>query len=159
MNIGEAARTSGLPAKTIRYYEDIGLISEARRTTGNYRAYTTSDVHTLPFIKRARSLGFSVERVEQLLGLWRDRDRSSAEVKRVALDHVAELQAKIAELEALRDTVKHLADHCDGDDRPDCPILRDLADPEESGWANGAGRANGARRGRAEVGEAGMEWD
>ncbi len=159
MNIGEAVRRSGLPAKTIRYYEDIGLIPEPRRTSGNYRAYTASDVHTLRFIKRARSLGFSVERVEQLLALWRDRGRSSAEVKRVALDHVAELQAKIAELEAMRNTVKHLADHCHGDDRPDCPILRDLADPEESASADGAGRPNGACRGPAEVGEAGMQWD
>ncbi|WP_448207068.1 Cu(I)-responsive transcriptional regulator [Azospirillum sp. sgz302134] len=127
MNIGEAAKASGVNAKLIRYYESIGLIPEAGRTAAGYRVYTASDVNVLRFIKRARTLGFSIDRIQTLVGLWQDRGRSSAEVKRIALDHVAELEAKIAELRAMSDTLKDLAHACHGDDRPDCPILRDLA--------------------------------
>jgi len=130
MNIGEAAKASGVNAKLIRYYESIGLIPEAGRTASGYRVYTPNDVNVLRFIKRARTLGFSIERIQLLVGLWQDRSRSSAEVKRVALDHVAELEAKIAELRAMSDTLKELANACHGDDRPDCPILRDLAHEE-----------------------------
>ncbi len=130
MNIGEAAKASGVNAKLIRYYESIGLIPEAGRTASGYRVYTSNDVNVLRFIKRARTLGFSIERIQLLVGLWQDRSRSSAEVKRVALDHVAELEAKIAELRAMSDTLKDLAQACHGDDRPDCPILRDLAHEE-----------------------------
>lgn len=127
MNIGDAAKASGVSAKLIRYYESIGLIPEAGRTASGYRVYTGNDVNVLRFIKRARTLGFSIERIQVLVGLWQDRNRPSAEVKRVALDHVAELEAKIAELRAMSDTLKDLANACHGDDRPDCPILRDLA--------------------------------
>ncbi len=127
MNIGEASKASGVGAKLIRYYESIGLIPEAGRTAAGYRVYSGNDVNVLRFIKRARTLGFSIERIQRLVGLWQDRNRPSAEVKRVALDHVAELEAKITELRAMSDTLKELANACHGDDRPDCPILRDLA--------------------------------
>ncbi|HLU62178.1 MAG TPA: Cu(I)-responsive transcriptional regulator [Gammaproteobacteria bacterium] len=127
-NIGEAAAASGVSARMIRHYERIGLIPPANRTFGNYRIYSDNDVHTLRFIGRARKLGFSVEQIELLLSLWQDRNRSSAEAKRLALEHVAELEAKIRELQGMRDALKTLADRCHGDDRPDCPILEDLAD-------------------------------
>ncbi|MGY0778769.1 Cu(I)-responsive transcriptional regulator [Azospirillum argentinense] len=130
MTIGDAAKASGVNAKLIRYYESIGLIPAAGRTAAGYRVYSSSDVNVLRFVKRARTLGFSIERIQILVGLWQDRSRSSAEVKRVALDHVAELEAKIAELRAMSDTLTHLAHACHGDERPDCPILRDL---EEGG--------------------------
>ena len=132
MNIGEAAKASGVNAKLIRYYESIGLIPEAGRTASGYRVYTPNDVNVLRFIKRARTLGFSIERIQTLVGLWQDRSRSSAEVKRVALEHVAELEAKIAELRTMSETLKHLAHACHGDDRPDCPILKDLAHEDEA---------------------------
>lgn len=127
MTIGDAAKASGVNAKLIRYYESIGLIPEAGRTASGYRVYSTNDVNVLRFIKRARTLGFGIERIEHLVGLWQDRSRCSSEVKRVALAHVAELEAKIAELQAMADTLKDLADACHGDDRPECPILKDLA--------------------------------
>lgn len=126
MNIGQAAKASGVNAKLIRYYEGIGLIREAERTASGYRAYTGSDVNMLRFIKRARTLGFSIERIQHLIGLWSDKGRASAEVKRVALDHVEELEAKIAEMQAMADALRELAAACHGDHRPDCPILRDL---------------------------------
>ena len=130
MNIGEAAKASGVNAKLIRYYESIGLIPEAGRTASGYRVYTANEVNVLRFIKRARTLGFSIERIQTLVGLWQDRQRASAEVKRVAMEHVDELDAKIAELRAMRDTLRHLAESCHGDDRPECPILRDLAEED-----------------------------
>jgi MerR family copper efflux transcriptional regulator len=126
MNIGEAARISGVPAKTIRYYEAAGLIGTADRTGGGYRVYTHADVFVLRFIKRARDLGFSIERIRRLLDLWQDKGRASRDVKRLALDHVAEITAKIAAMHTVRDAVQELADRCDGDDRPECPILHDL---------------------------------
>ena len=126
MNIGQAARASGVPAKTIRYYETAGLIATADRTGGGYRVYTQADVFVLRFIKRARDLGFSIERIRRLLDLWQDKSRASRDVKRLALDHVAEITAKIAAMRAVRDAVQELADKCDGDDRPECPILHDL---------------------------------
>lgn len=127
MTIGDAAKASGVSAKLIRYYESIGLIPEAGRTASGYRVYSANEVNVLRFIKRARTLGFGIERIQHLVGLWQDRTRCSAEVKRVALAHVAELEAKIAELQAMADTLTELADACHGDDRPECPILKDLA--------------------------------
>jgi MerR family transcriptional regulator, copper efflux regulator len=128
MNIGEAANASGVSAKTIRYYEAARLITPAHRTDGGYRVYTHADVVMLRFIKRARDLGFSIERIRRLVDLWQDKSRASADVKRLALDHIAEIKAKIAAMTSIRDTVQELADACEGDDRPECPILRDLED-------------------------------
>ncbi len=132
MNIGQAARFSGVSAKMIRYYEQIGLIPKAVRSDAGYRHYSVSDTHSLRFIRRARDLGFSVEQISELLVLWHDRDRASADVKAMALSHAAGLKAKIAELQAMAQTLEHLADHCHGNDRPDCPILADLAEPNAS---------------------------
>jgi MerR family transcriptional regulator, copper efflux regulator len=127
MNIGQAAAASGVSAKMIRYYESIGLIAAPARTEAGYRVYASDEVHTLRFVRRTRMLGFSIEEARELLALWRDRSRASADVKRVALQHVRDLEAKIAELQAMAGTLKHLARTCHGDDRPDCPILEDLA--------------------------------
>ena len=126
VNIGEAANASGVSAKTIRYYEAAGLIAAANRSAGGYRVYTQADVHVLRFIKRARDLSFSIERIRRLLDLWQDRNRASRDVKRLAVDHIAEIAAKIAAMSTVRNAVQELADQCDGDDRPECPILRDL---------------------------------
>ena len=126
MNIGQAARHSGLSAKMIRYYESIGLLRPAGRSDSGYRRYGEQDLHVLAFIKRSRDLGFSLEEVGKLLALWQDRERASADVKALALAHVDELNRKIAKLSALRDTLSDLVQHCQGDHRPDCPILRDL---------------------------------
>ena len=126
MNISEAARASGMSAKTIRYYEAAGLIATVERTGGGYRVYTQADVHVLRFIKRARDLGFSIDRIRRLLDLWHDKRRASRDVKRLALDDIAEIAAKIAAMSTVRDAVQELADKCEGDHRPECPILRDL---------------------------------
>ena len=126
MNIGEAARASGMSAKTIRYYETAGLIATAERTGGGYRVYTQADMHVLRFIKRARDLGFSIGRIRRLLDLWQDKSRASRDVKRLALDHIADIAAKIAGMSTVNDAVQELADKCEGNDRPECPILRDL---------------------------------
>lgn len=128
MNIGQAAKLSGISAKMIRYYEGIGLIPQAIRSNAGYRHYSSTEVHSLRFIRRARDLGFSVEQIAALLVLWRDRDRASADVKAMALSHAAGLKTKIAELQAMVLSLEHLADHCQGNDRPDCPILTDLAE-------------------------------
>jgi Cu(I)-responsive transcriptional regulator len=133
LNIGDTARASGVSAKMIRYYEDTGLIPPARRTTSGYRVYSDQDVHMLRFIRRARDLGFSVEGIRELLGLWRDRDRHSADVKRLALAHVSELRQKIRKLEDMASTLETLAACCHGNDRPDCPILRELEAPGPGG--------------------------
>lgn len=127
MNIGEAAKRSGVSAKMIRYYESIGLIEAPQRTQAQYRVYEADDVHTLRFVRRSRNLGFSLEETRALLALWRDKSRASADVKQLAMSHVRELEAKAAELQAMADTLRHLAEHCQGDARPDCPILSDLA--------------------------------
>lgn len=127
MNIGQAAKASGVTAKMIRYYETIGLITPADRTESNYRVYGTDDVHTLRFIKRARTLGFSMDETSALLGLWQDKSRASSDVKRIATDHITELEHKITELQEMADTLKHLVHCCSGDDRPNCPILTQLA--------------------------------
>lgn len=129
MNIGEASRASGVSAKMIRYYESIGLVACAQRTASGYRVYGHEEVHTLKFISRARDLGFSVAEMGELLALWRDQSRASADVKAIALRHVAELEEKARALQAMSRTLKHLADHCSGDHRPHCPILEDFAAP------------------------------
>ncbi|WP_312436842.1 Cu(I)-responsive transcriptional regulator [Achromobacter sp.] len=126
MNIGQAAKESGISAKMIRYYESIGLINPAVRTDSGYRVYSDHDVHTLRFVRRARDLGFSVEQMSELLALWQDRSRASADVKRIALEHVEELERKAEALREMAATLKHLAQHCHGDERPDCPILENL---------------------------------
>lgn len=129
MSIGEAASRSGVPPKTIRYYEEIGLIAPAERLENRYRAYDDNDIQMLRFIQRARSLGFSLKEVSELLALYRDRRRASKDVKQLALTHVAELDRKIAELKAIRNTIADLAARCHGDQRPECPILEELETP------------------------------
>ena len=126
MNIGQAATVTGVSAKMIRYYESIGLIGPAVRTDSGYRVYSDQDLHTLRFVRRARDLGFSVEQMNELLALWKDRSRASADVKRIALEHVEELERKAEALREMAATLKHLAQHCHGDERPDCPILENL---------------------------------
>ncbi len=126
MTIGDVADRTGLPAKTIRYYEDIGLIRPARDPNG-YRSFAETDVHKLAFLGRARALGFSVEDCRTLLALYEDETRNSADVKRVAEQHLARIEDKIAQLQSMRDTLTHLVRDCAGDSRPDCPILTDLA--------------------------------
>lgn len=126
MNIGEASHATGLPAKTIRYYEDIGLIKPARAGNG-YRDYDDKDVHRLAFIQRSRSLGFTIEECRSLLSLYEDKDRASSDVKALALEKITEIDRKLKELKSLRTTLKTLADHCHGDHRPDCPIIDEIA--------------------------------
>lgn len=125
-NIGQAAAASGVSAKMIRHYESIGVIPAPDRTFANYRIYSQNDIHTLQFVRRARVLGFSMKQIQTLLGLWQQH-RPSREVKRLALEHVRELEEKIREMEAMKRTLETLAEHCHGDHRPDCPILDDLA--------------------------------
>jgi Cu(I)-responsive transcriptional regulator len=127
MNIGQAAKLSGVSAKMIRHYEALGLVPKASRTQSGYRQYGANDVHTLRFIRRARDLGFGMGGIAALLELWQDRRRASETVKRVALAHVDELATRIEEMKAMKRTLEHLAAHCHGDERPDCPILDDLA--------------------------------
>ncbi|KAB2688461.1 Cu(I)-responsive transcriptional regulator [Brucella tritici] len=129
MNIGQAAKASGVSAKMIRYYEQNGLTPPADRTTSGYRDYSESDVHELRFIRRARDLGFSIAEIVELLGLWRDRSRQSADVKRLAENHVAAMEIKIREMQEMANTLKELASCCHGDDRPDCPIIERLEAP------------------------------
>ncbi len=127
MQIGAVAEKSGVPPKTIRYYESVGLIEQAGRTAAGYRVYDGRDIETLRFIQRARGLGFSVSEVADLLALWRDTKRHSAEVKGLAKAHVQDIDRKIAGLQGMRHTLTHLIERCHGDERPDCPILDDLA--------------------------------
>lgn len=127
MNIGQVAKLSDVSAKTIRYYESIGLIPKAARGENGYRDYSERDVEILRFIKRSRNLGFSVEDISNLLDLWQNKQRASADVKAVALKHIEEVENRIQELVSIRDTLKTLTECCLGDDRPDCPILQGLA--------------------------------
>ncbi|MEO1363575.1 MAG: Cu(I)-responsive transcriptional regulator [Pseudomonadota bacterium] len=126
MNISQASEATGLPAKTIRYYEEIGLIRPDRRANG-YRDFADTEVHKLRFLARARALGFGIDDCRSLLALWGDRARASADVRRIAHAHLAEIEAKITDLTAMRDTLSHLVVTCAGDDRPDCPILNTLS--------------------------------
>jgi MerR family gold-responsive transcriptional activator of gol and ges genes len=133
MNIGQASKATGVSTKMVRYYESVGLIRPADRTDSNYRDFGDRDINELRFIRRARNLGFSVGEIGQLLALWRDRGRPSREVKAVAEKHVADLDARIAEMQSMADTLRHLARCCAGDERPDCPILSDLSGTGTSG--------------------------
>ncbi len=127
MNIGDAATASGLPTKTIRYWEEVGLLPAPARRQSGYRDYGDREVHVLRFLARARGLGYSVEECRQLLALWQDRDRTAADVKRLTEDRIATIDDKLAQLTAMRATLAHLAHCCHGDDRPDCPILDGLS--------------------------------
>lgn len=131
MNIGQAARASGVSAKMIRYYEQTGLIPKADRTGSGYRDYALSDVHMLRFIRRARDLGFAVREIDELLNLWRDRSRQSSDVKRIAQVHIAQLHERIEALQQMAGTLEALIDCCAGDQRPDCPILAELEEPAD----------------------------
>ncbi|HYF56946.1 MAG TPA: Cu(I)-responsive transcriptional regulator [Salinarimonas sp.] len=148
MTIGEASAASGVSAKMIRYYESIGLVPRPARTESGYRVYDEAAVHTLRFVSRARDLGFPLEAIRDLVALWRDRERASTDVKRIALEHVGVLEDKIRQLQAMTGTLRHLAEHCHGDARPDCPILEELASndapprrarPPSPGWKRGRG--------------------
>lgn len=127
MNIGEAAKISGVNAKLIRHYESIGIIPKASRSDAGYRTYTETDVHILSFVKRSRNLGFSMKEIKKLVSLWRNKSRASSEVKNLANKHIEEMEQKILELQSMVKTLKHLSKTCHGDGRPDCPILNDLA--------------------------------
>jgi MerR family copper efflux transcriptional regulator len=132
-NIGEAASLTGVSAKMIRHYESIDLIPEAGRTFAGYRIYTDNDLHRIRFIKRARTLGFSMKEITNLLGLWDDRARASADVKKLAHAHASALAERIAEMQGMQRTLEDLARRCHGDERPDCPILDDLSSPHAQG--------------------------
>lgn len=127
MDIGRAAKESGVSVKMVRHYEAIGLLPKVARTYANYRVYGTNEIHLLRFIKRARTLGFSIDEIRDLVGLWRNRSRSSAAVRRIAGRHLEDLRRKIDALNSMVATLEHLAEHCHGDHRPECPILDDLA--------------------------------
>jgi len=139
MNISRAAILSGVSARMIRHYESAGLIPAAVRTGSGYRTYTMDDVHRLAFIRRARAVGFATPDIRQLLSLWQNRRRPAREVKRLAVEHLAQLQARITDLEAIADTLSHLIGHCHGDERPDCPILDSLAADSPAPAASTAG--------------------
>jgi MerR family transcriptional regulator, copper efflux regulator len=126
MNISQAAGASGVSAKMIRHYESIGLVPKPRRTSANYRTYGEADVHMLRFVRAARDLGFSMAQIAELLDLWRDRRRPSRKVKALVTEHLRALERRIAELQAMKSTLAQLAEHCHGDERPDCPILERL---------------------------------
>jgi len=150
MNIGEAAKASGVSAKMIRHYEGVGLFAQAARTDAGYRQYTDKDISTLRFIRQSRDLGFSIEQIRELLGLWQNRRRPSRQVKALAQAHIEELDAKLKEIQAMKATLEHLVHCCHGDDRPDCPIIETLAHEGEVAQllAAGQARSNGLRPGR-----------
>lgn len=127
MNIGEASKASGVSSKMIRHYEGLGIIPKAARSHSGYRTYSDKDVHILRFVKRARDLGFGMKEIKHLVGLWRNKGRSNSEVKKLTLKHIHSLEIKIDELESMVKSLKQLSNHCQGDGRPDCPILDDLA--------------------------------
>lgn len=127
MNIGDAAKISGVNAKLIRHYESIGIIPKATRSDAGYRTYADNDVHILSFVKRARNIGFSMKEIKKLVSLWRNKSRASSEVKNLTTKHVEEMEIKISELQGMVKTLKHLAKNCHGDGHPDCPILDNLA--------------------------------
>jgi len=132
LNIGQAASASGVSAKMIRHYEEVGLLPAARRTDSGYRQYGDADVQTLRFVRHSRDLGFSIEQIRELLGLWHDRKRPSRQVRALAQAHIEELDAKLRELQAMKASLEHLVNCCHGDERPDCPIIETLAAPESA---------------------------
>ena len=138
LNIGQAAAASGVSAKMIRHYEEVGLLPAARRTDAGYRQYGDADVQTLRFVRHSRDLGFSIEQIQELLGLWQNRKRPSRQVRALAQAHIEELDAKLRELQAMKASLEHLVHCCHGDERPDCPIIDTLAD-QGAGLAGGAG--------------------
>ena len=151
MNIGEAAKASGVSAKMIRHYEGVGLFPEAARTDSGYRQYSCKEVSTLRFIRQSRDLGFSIEQIRELLALWQNRKRPSRQVKALAQAHIEELDEKLKELLAMKATLEHLAHSCHGDDRPDCPIIESLADEAigaSRGRSNDRAHKAGLRSGR-----------
>lgn len=152
MNIGEAAKASGVSAKMIRHYETIGLFPQPERTDSGYRQYSAAEVHTLRFIRHARDLGFSLEDIKELLALWQNRRRPSRQVKALAEAHIQELEQKLQELQAMKATLEHLVHCCHGDDRPDCPILETLSEEKVVAPVvpkpNGQATTRGLRSGR-----------
>jgi len=153
MNIGQAAKASGVSAKMIRHYESVGLVPAPNRTESGYRQYTDSEVHTLHFIRRSRDLGFSIQQIGELVGLWNDRKRPSRQVKALAQAHIQELENKTRELLAMKATLEHLVHCCHGDDRPDCPILQqlgeDVGSATEALTPTGKSKVQGLRTRRA----------
>ncbi len=149
MNIGEAAKASGVSAKMIRHYEAVGLFPQAARTEAGYRQYTDKEVATLRFIRQSRDLGFSIEQIRELLGLWQNRRRPSRQVRLLAQAHIDELDAKLHELQTMKATLQHLVQCCHGDDRPDCPIIDTLAGSTPVAPPGGHGKTAGLRPGRA----------
>lgn len=149
LNIGQAAEKAGLTPKMVRHYESLGLLPKVHRTDAGYRVYGESEIHTLRFIKRARDLSFSMAEIAELVKLWQDRRRPSASVKKVAIEHLAELDRKIKEIESMRKTLSHLIHGCQGNDRPDCPILEDLESfaPEKPARVHAAAKKKSAARG------------
>jgi MerR family copper efflux transcriptional regulator len=146
MNIGQAAKASGVSAKMLRYYESVGLLPAAGRTEAGYRVYSERDVGTLRFVRRARDLGLPLDRIKQLIGLWQDEDRASADVKRIATEHAAELRAKVVELTRMCEALERMADACHGDDRPECPILDEIAEGEHCAPGRDAADRSGGLR-------------
>jgi MerR family copper efflux transcriptional regulator len=153
LNIGQAAAASGVSAKMIRHYEEVGLLPAASRTESGYRQYGESDVQTLRFVRHSRDLGFSIEQIRELLGLWQNRKRPSRQVRALAQAHIEELDEKLRELQAMKATLEHLVHCCHGDERPECPIIETLADPnapvprKETGHRRARLRAVGRRTG------------
>jgi MerR family copper efflux transcriptional regulator len=145
MNIGQAAKASGVSAKMIRHYEEIGLIKKAGRSESGYRTYSENDLHILVFVRQSRNLGFSIDEIRELLGLWQNRRRSSRKVKELALRHIEELDLRINELQEIKQAISHLADQCHGDDRPDCPIIDGLTAQTQIVEHNGRNRKFGVK--------------
>lgn len=149
VNIGSAARLSGISTKMIRHYEEIGLMPKAARTTSGYRTYSENDIHTLRFVRQARDLGFSMKFTGELLSLWQNRRRPSSKVKALALEHIRELEEKVLEIDAMKAALQQLAAHCHGDDRPDCPIIENLAGTNAAVTATARGERTTADRSAA----------